>query len=48
MWSPPDTAGFPTGYQVGVVSKIIKKPRGMFHEIEVTPSVDYTRSLKTC
>lgn len=32
---------FPTGLQVGVVSKIIKKPRGMFHEIEVTPSVDY-------
>lgn len=35
--------GFPTGYQVGVVSKIIKKPRGMFHEIEVTPSVDYQK-----
>jgi len=32
---------FPTGLPVGVVSKIIKKPRGMFHEIEVTPSVDY-------
>jgi len=26
-----------------VVSKIIKKPRGMFHEIEVTPSVDYQK-----
>ncbi|ADW16929.1 rod shape-determining protein MreC [Desulfobulbus propionicus DSM 2032] len=34
---------FPTGLQVGVVSKIIKKPRGMFHEIEVTPSVDYQK-----
>lgn len=34
---------FPTGYQVGVVSKIIKKPRGMFHEIEVIPSVDYQK-----
>jgi len=32
---------FPTGLPVGVVSKIIKKPRGMFHEIEVTPSVNY-------
>ncbi len=34
---------FPTGLPVGVVSKIIKKPRGMFHEIEVTPSVDYQK-----
>ncbi|QQG65626.1 rod shape-determining protein MreC [Desulfobulbus oligotrophicus] len=34
---------FPTGLQVGVVSKIIKKSRGMFHEIEVTPSVDYQK-----
>lgn len=34
---------FPTGLQIGVVSKIIKKPRGMFHEIEVTPSVDYQK-----
>ncbi|MGI6655972.1 MAG: rod shape-determining protein MreC [Desulfobulbus sp.] len=32
---------FPTGLPVGVVSRIIRKPRGMFHEIEVTPSVDY-------
>jgi rod shape-determining protein MreC len=32
---------FPTGLPVGVVSKVIKKPRGMFHEIEVTPAVDY-------
>lgn len=32
---------FPTGLSVGVVSKVIKKRRGMFHEIEVTPSVDY-------
>lgn len=32
---------FPTGLPVGVVSKVIKKPRGMFHEIEVTPTVDY-------
>lgn len=34
---------FPTGLPVGIVSKIIKKPRGMFHEIEVTPSVDYQK-----
>ena len=34
---------FPTGLQVGVISKIIKKPRGMFHEIEVTPSVEYQK-----
>jgi len=34
---------FPTGLPVGVVSKIIKKPRGMFHEIEVTPTVDYQK-----
>ncbi len=32
---------FPTGLPVGVVSKVTKKPRGMFHEIEVTPAVDY-------
>ncbi len=32
---------FPTGMPVGVVSKVIRKRRGMFHEIEVTPSVDY-------
>ncbi|MDX9834289.1 MAG: rod shape-determining protein MreC [Desulfobulbus sp.] len=32
---------FPTGVPVGVVSRIVHKPRGMFHEIEVTPSVDY-------
>nr|WP_320010145.1 rod shape-determining protein MreC [uncultured Desulfobulbus sp.] len=34
---------FPTGLRVGVVSEIIKKPRGMFHEIKVTPSVDYQK-----
>ncbi|MGD9950940.1 MAG: rod shape-determining protein MreC, partial [Desulfobulbus sp.] len=34
---------FPTGLPLGVVSKIIKKPRGMFHEIEVIPSVDYQK-----
>ncbi len=33
--------GFPTGMPVGVVSKVIKKPRGMFHEIEVSPAVNY-------
>ena len=32
---------FPTGVPVGVVSRIVHKPRGMFHEIEVTPAVDY-------
>ncbi|WP_028585251.1 rod shape-determining protein MreC [Desulfogranum mediterraneum] len=32
---------FPTGLPVGVVSKVIRKRRGMFHEIEVRPSVDY-------
>lgn len=32
---------FPTGVPVGVVSRIVNKPRGMFHEIEVTPAVDY-------
>ena len=34
---------FPTGVPVGVVSRIVRKPRGMFHEIEVTPSVDYQK-----
>lgn len=34
---------FPTGIPVGIVSKIIKHPRGMFHQIEVTPSVDYLK-----
>lgn len=32
---------FPTGLPVGVISKVIRKRRGMFHEIEVTPSVNY-------
>lgn len=32
---------FPAGLPVGVVSKVIKKRRGMFLEIEVTPSVDF-------
>ncbi|PIE63802.1 MAG: rod shape-determining protein MreC [Desulfobacterales bacterium] len=32
---------FPTGLPVGTISKVIRKRRGMFHEIEVTPSVDY-------
>ncbi len=32
---------FPTGLPVGVISKVIRKRRGMFHEIEVTPSVDF-------
>ena len=34
---------FPTGVPVGVGSRIVRKPRGMFHEIEVTPSVDYQK-----
>ncbi len=32
---------FPAGLPVGVVSKVIKKRRGMFLEIEVTPAVDF-------
>lgn len=32
---------FPTGLPVGVVSRVFRQPQGMFHEIEVTPSVDY-------
>lgn len=32
---------FPTGLPVGVVSKVIKKRRGMFLEIEVKPAVDF-------
>lgn len=32
---------FPTGLPVGVVSKVFRQPQGMFHEIEVTPAVDY-------
>lgn len=32
---------FPTGMPVGVVSKVIRKRRGMFLEIEVTPAVDF-------
>lgn len=32
---------FPSGLPVGVVSKVIKKRRGMFLEIEVTPAVDF-------
>lgn len=32
---------FPPGVPVGVVSKVAKQRRGMFLEIEVTPSVDF-------
>ncbi len=32
---------FPTGLPVGVVSRVTKKRRGMFLEIEVTPAVDF-------
>ena len=32
---------FPPGVPVGVVSKVVKQRRGMFLEIEVTPSVDF-------
>jgi len=32
---------FPSGLPVGVVSSVIKKRRGMFLEIEVTPAVDF-------
>jgi len=32
---------FPTGLPIGVVSKVRKKRRGMFLEIEVTPAVDF-------
>jgi len=33
---------FPTGIPVGVVTKVEKKRRGMFLNIEVTPAVDFT------
>jgi rod shape-determining protein MreC len=33
---------FPKGIPVGYISRIIENKRGMFHEIEVTPSVDFT------
>lgn len=32
---------FPTGLPVGIVSRVIKKRRGMFLEIEVTPAVNF-------
>lgn len=32
---------FPTGFPVGVVSKVVRKKRGMFLEIEVKPAVDF-------
>ena len=32
---------FPTGLPVGIVSKVTKKRRGMFLEIEVIPAVDF-------
>ncbi len=32
---------FPTGLPIGVVSKVIRKRRGMFLEIEVEPAVDF-------
>jgi rod shape-determining protein MreC len=32
---------FPSGLPVGVVSKVVRKRRGMFQEIEVKPAVDF-------
>ena len=32
---------FPTGMPVGVVSKVVRKRRGMFLDIELTPTVDF-------
>jgi len=32
---------FPTGLPVGIVSRVVKKRRGMFQKIEVTPAVDF-------
>ncbi len=32
---------FPTGLPIGVVSKVIRKRRGMFLEVEVKPAVDF-------
>ncbi|MDY0349781.1 MAG: rod shape-determining protein MreC [Desulfobulbaceae bacterium] len=32
---------FPTGMPVGVVSQVVRKRRGMFLDIEVTPTVDF-------
>ncbi len=32
---------FPTGLPIGVVSKVIKKRRGMFLQVEVEPAVDF-------
>ena len=32
---------FPTGIPVGTVSKVVKKKRGMFQQIEVRPAVDF-------
>ena len=32
---------FPTGLPIGIVSKVIRKRRGMFLEIEVEPAVDF-------
>ena len=33
---------FPTGLPVGIVSKVLKKRRGMFLEVEVTPAVQFS------
>ena len=32
---------FPTGLPIGVVSKVVRRRRGMFLQIEVTPAVDF-------
>ncbi len=34
---------FPRGLLIGVVSKVIKKPYGLFQEAEITPSVDFSK-----
>ena len=34
---------FPKGLLVGTITKVVKDRRGMFQQIEVTPSVDFSR-----
>jgi rod shape-determining protein MreC len=34
---------FPKGLQVGTVAKVVKDRRGMFQQIEINPSVDFTK-----
>jgi rod shape-determining protein MreC len=34
---------FPKGLRIGTVSKVVKQDYGLFQEVEVAPSVDFSK-----